>query len=134
MHLRGHDSNHDRPLGMVLEWVPEASSIRPRRPAAAVLGAKRLDNGAVRRAAIGALSAADRALTVAEVQVAVEARLGQRVSEYSVRSCLSAGARGAEPRFRLSAVSAIRSRLSRSTAAFRLVREGLRRGGLVARL
>src|SRR5271165_2516458 len=25
MHLRGHDSNHDPPLRVVLEWVPEAS-------------------------------------------------------------------------------------------------------------
>jgi hypothetical protein len=113
MHLRGHDSNHDRPLEAVLEWVPEASSMRPRRPAAAVLGAKRLGNGVVQRAAIGALAAADRVLTVAEVQVAVEERLGMAVSRDSVRSCLSSGVRSPHPAFERAAPGCYR--LTRST-------------------
>ncbi len=85
--------------------------MRPRRPAAAVLGAKRLDNGAVRRAAIGALSAADRAPTVAEVQVAVEERLGMQVSRDSVRSCLSSGARCPHPTFERTGPGCYRLRL-----------------------
>jgi hypothetical protein len=58
-----------------------------------------LGNGAVQRAAIGALAAAERVLSVAEVQVAVEERLGMAVSRDSVRSCLSSGARGSHPIF-----------------------------------
>jgi hypothetical protein len=73
--------------------------MRPRRPGAAVIGAKRLGNGAVRRAAIGALAAAGRVLTVGEVQAAVEGHLGVPVSRDSVRSCLSSGARGLHPTF-----------------------------------
>ena len=99
MHFRGHDSNHDRPLAAVLEWIPEASIMPPRRLAAAVLESKRLANGVVKRAAMGALAAADRVLTVAEVQVAVEERLGMPVSKDSVRSCLSSGARSPHPAF-----------------------------------
>jgi hypothetical protein len=95
----GHDSNHDRSLGAVLDWVPEASIMLPRRPVSAGLETKRLGNGAVQRAAMGALAAADRVLTVAEVQVAVEERLGMPVSKDSVRSCLSSGARSPHPRF-----------------------------------
>jgi hypothetical protein len=99
MHLRGHDSNHDLALGAVLEWVPEASG-RPRsRPVAAVIEAKRLGNGAVKRAVVGVLAAADRALSVADVQGGVEERLGSPVSKDSVRSCLSSGARGLASRF-----------------------------------
>jgi hypothetical protein len=100
MHLRGHDSNHDMLLGAVLEWAPEGTSTRRRRPIAAVPKTKRLGNGVVQRAVVQILAGADRVLSVADVHAAVEARLGQRVSEDSVRSCLSAGARGAEPRFR----------------------------------
>jgi hypothetical protein len=99
MHLRGHDSNHDRPLADVLEWVPEASIVVPRRPVSAGLETRRLRNGVVQRAAIGALAAADRVLTVAEVHVAVEERLGMTVSRDSVRSCLSSGARSPHPIF-----------------------------------
>jgi len=55
MHLRGHDSNHDRPLGAVLRWVAEAPSVPPRRPQAAVFESKRLANGVVKRAVLGAL-------------------------------------------------------------------------------
>ena len=73
--------------------------MRPRQPAAAVLGAKRLGNGVVQRAVMGALVAARRVLTVAEVQAAVEERLGMEVSGDSVRSCLSSGARGPQPIF-----------------------------------
>jgi hypothetical protein len=58
-----------------------------------------MGNGVVKRAAIGALAAADRALTVAEVQVAVEERLAMAVSKDSVRSCLSSGARRRNPTF-----------------------------------
>ena len=68
--------------------------MRPRGPAAAVLAAKRLGNGVVQRAVMGALAAAGRVLTVAEVQAAVEERLGMPISKDSVRSCLSSGARG----------------------------------------
>jgi hypothetical protein len=100
MHLRGHDSNHDMLLGAVLEWAPEGTSTRRRRPIAAVPKTKRLGNCVVQRAVVQILAGADCVLSVADVHAAVEARLGQRVSEDSVRSCLSAGARGAEPRFR----------------------------------
>ena len=99
MHLRGHDSNHDRPLRAVLEWVPEASSLRQRRPVAAVPELTRLANGVVKRAAIGVLAAADCALTVADVRGGVEQLLGGPISRASVRSCLSTGARGQDPRF-----------------------------------
>jgi hypothetical protein len=73
--------------------------MRARQSAAAVVGAKRLGNGVVQRAVMGALVAAPRVLTVAEVQVAVEERLGIEVSGDSVRSCLSTGARGPRPIF-----------------------------------
>lgn len=73
--------------------------MRPRQPAAAVVEAKRRGNGVVQRAVMGALAAADRVLTVAEVQVAVEERLGMPVSKDSVRSCLSSGARSPHPIF-----------------------------------
>jgi hypothetical protein len=76
MHLRGHDSNHDRPLKTVLEWVPEASSMPPRRPVGAALETKRLGNGVVQRAVIGVLAAADRALTVADVVLSLIVRGG----------------------------------------------------------
>jgi hypothetical protein len=100
MHLRGHDSNHDLPLGIVLEWVSEALSVRPRRPVTALPRAKRLCNSVVQRAVIEVLAATDRALSVADVQCGVEERLGGPVSKDSVRSCLSTGARGGEPCFR----------------------------------
>jgi len=73
--------------------------MRTRRPAAAVVGAKRLGNGVVQRAVIGALVAARRVLTVVEVQGAAEERLGMEVPRGSVRSCLSSGARGPHPVF-----------------------------------
>jgi len=60
---------------------------------------KRLGNGVVQRAVIRVLAAAGHALSVADVQGAVEERLGRPVSKDSVNSCLSTGARGAEPRF-----------------------------------
>ncbi len=62
---------------------------------------------------MGALAAADRVLTVADVQVAVEERLGMPVSKDSVRSCLSTGARGADASFER--VAPARYRLTRST-------------------
>jgi hypothetical protein len=99
MHLRGHDSNHDRPLGVVLEWLSEAPSAFPRRQIAAATETKRLGNGVVQRAVVGVLRAADRALKVAEVHAGVEGRLGRSVSKDSVRSCLSSGTRGGEPSF-----------------------------------
>jgi hypothetical protein len=71
----------------------------PRPLAAAVAGAKRLGNGVVQRAVMGALVAARGVLTVAEVQGAVEERLGMEVSRDLVRSCLSSGARGPHPIF-----------------------------------
>jgi hypothetical protein len=74
--------------------------MRRRRPIAAVPKAKRLGNGVVQRAVVQVLAGADRVLSVADVHGAVEARLGQPVSKDSVGSCLSTGARGAEPRFR----------------------------------
>jgi hypothetical protein len=64
-----------------------------------VVETKRLGNGVVKSAVVGALAAADRVLTVAEVQSAVEERLGGLVSKDSVRSCLSSGARGSRPSF-----------------------------------
>lgn len=73
--------------------------MRPTPPAAAVPAAKRLGNGVVQRAAMDALVAARRVLTVAEVQGAVEEGLGMEVSRDSVRSCLSSGARGPHPIF-----------------------------------
>jgi hypothetical protein len=94
VHLRGHNSNHDRPLGVVLDWVPEASSVLSRRPVAAVLETKRLGSGVVQRAVVCVLAAVDRALSVADVQGGVEERLEGPVSKDSVRSCLSSGARG----------------------------------------
>jgi hypothetical protein len=47
-----------------------------RRPSAGALKAKRLGNGAVKRAVICVLDGADRALPVTEVQGGVEERLG----------------------------------------------------------
>jgi hypothetical protein len=99
MHLRGHDSNHDRPLRVVLEWVPEALGMLPRRPAGAVLQAKRLGNGVVQRAVIDVLGASDHALAVPRVHLGVEERLGRTVSRDSVRSCLSSGVRGPHSSF-----------------------------------
>jgi hypothetical protein len=99
MHLRGHDSNHDRPLEAVLEWAPDASIMLSRRPVSAGLETRRLGNGVVQRAVMGVLAAADRVLTVVEVHVAVEQRVGMAVSRDSVRSCLSSGARGPHPIF-----------------------------------
>jgi hypothetical protein len=54
--------------------------MRRRWQVAAVLETKRLGNGVVQRAVIGVLAAADRALTVADVQGGVEERLGRPVS------------------------------------------------------
>jgi hypothetical protein len=73
--------------------------MRPRRPVAEGSPRKRLGNGVVKRAVVGVLSAADRELTVAAVQVRVEECLGRPISKDSVRSCLSTDVRGQEPRF-----------------------------------
>ena len=69
--------------------------------------------GVVQRAVLGVLAAADRALTVADVQGGVEERLGRPVSKDSLRSCLSTGARGADASFERMAPA--RYRLTRST-------------------
>ena len=74
------------PWGWFSDWVPEASGPRPRQPVAAVVGAKRLGNGVVRRAVVGALFAARRVLTVAEVQAAVEERLAMEVVVEMIRA------------------------------------------------
>jgi hypothetical protein len=71
-----------------------------------VVETKRLGNGVVKRAVVGAL-AADRVLTMAEVQSAVAERLGGLVSKDSARSCLSSGARGSRPSFERTARAAI---------------------------
>jgi hypothetical protein len=60
---------------------------------------ERLGNGVVQRAVIRVLAGADRALSVADLQGGVEERLERPVSKDSVRSCLSSGARGADPSF-----------------------------------
>jgi hypothetical protein len=99
VHLRGHDSNHDLPLGIVLEWVSEGSGMGRGRLIAAPARTKRLGNGVVQRAVIHVLAGADRALSVADLHRAVEERLGQPVSRHSVRSSLASGARGAAPAF-----------------------------------
>ena len=94
---------------------------------------KRPGNGVVQRAVVQILAGADRVLSVADVHAAVEARLGQRVSEDSVRSCLpKAGASrssgetpGARPR---------RSSQLRPASTLALLAEEARRSAEVSRL
>jgi hypothetical protein len=61
--------------------------------------ALRLGNGVVQRAVSNAFLACGRPMGVSEAQTAVEALLGHPVSKDSVSSCLSTGARDAEPSF-----------------------------------
>ncbi len=101
MHLVGQHSNPSELLEAVLGWVPDGASGRGSRSIATLPEAERLGNGVVQRAVVGVLADADAAapLSMLDLHRAVEERLGQPVSKDSVNSCLSTGARGAQPRF-----------------------------------
>ena len=99
MHLVGQHSNPSELLEAVLDrdfgasWAGRTESPAP--PAEA----KRLGNGVVRRAVVKALAKSAGPMGVCEAQAAVEGLLGHGVSRDSVNSCLSTGARGAQPNF-----------------------------------
>jgi hypothetical protein len=58
-----------------------------------------LGNGAVQRAVVKVLAAAQRPMTVLETQAAVAYLLGHPVSKGSINCCLSTGVQGPTPRF-----------------------------------
>jgi hypothetical protein len=102
MHLVGQLSNPSSGLRTVLDAFPDGlrgSCGRSHGPIVPQPVMHKLGNGVVQRAVVKVLAAADQPLRRADVQAAVEELLGQSVSQDSVSWCLSAGARGKEPRF-----------------------------------
>jgi hypothetical protein len=98
MHLLEHLSNLSPSQERVLDAFPDGLPER-RRPIAPPPPRKRLGNGVVQRAIVRVLAAADEPLSLAAIHQAVEARLGQSVSNASVTWCLHMGSKGDDPRF-----------------------------------
>jgi hypothetical protein len=96
MRLVGHISKPSSSLERVL-GAPSASATRP--PAIAASAPARLANGAVQRAAVKVLSAADGPMRLREIRSAVDNLLGQPVSIESLSWSLCKGCRGERPRF-----------------------------------
>lgn len=114
MHLMGALSN--RSGQEKLERLDALRRRLLRQAAQAPRQAKRLRLriGAVQQAVLHVLAVSAGPMRVADVHAAVEHLLSMPVSKDSVNSCLSVGARGAEPRFER--VSPGRYRLRRSSS------------------
>jgi hypothetical protein len=98
VHLLGRFTNPSAPLKAVFEALPDEpieSSVRPEP----LVATGRLGNGAVQRAVVKVLAAADGPMRGVDIHRAVERLLGQSVSRHSVSWCLLSGVRAKEPRF-----------------------------------
>jgi hypothetical protein len=111
VHLLGHFSNPSSSLQAIFNTLPD-EPLEPTEHPTPTPETGRLGNGAVQRAVVKVLAAANSPTRAADIHLGVECLLGRAVSKESVSCCLRKGVREAAPRFERVSVGYYRLRVA----------------------